>query len=513
MLDRRALLLAGASACAGCASAASPSPDPAADAAFRDLVDRLAERSRATRAFLLQRFDPSRLTSEGRILYDALLPGAEADAALASREWGVNGLPYAVTHRYGAYRRGSELREEDDPDRAALDVSRDTNRLLGDAERGVIAPSLLIDAAIPAVEAAAARVLREAPSGNEPLAHALTRQLEALRQLRARAPSEAGVLQFADGDAFYAQALQFHLGAPVDAHEAHERALARCHDLRADADALLRAQGFTAGSVAARLRALAGDRRYHTSQDEAGKRSAVEEMNRRLARARTLLAPAIENVAEAPAEVRLLPAHLEADGTQGRRSGSIYYVDLGAVRPNWTLPSVVHHELVPGHILQASYERAAGPPLLQQRYASGYSEGWATYAEQLADEAGAFTDDPRGRIGCLQWMLFRLARVVADTGIHALRWSSQRAVQEMRALQGDSIAFVSIEEDMLRLCAQPGAYAAQGLAAMHFADLRERTRRRAGAAFCVMRFHAAMLRHGPLSPPGLEQAARAAFGA
>jgi uncharacterized protein (DUF885 family) len=110
-------------------------------------------------------------------------------------------------------------------------------------------------------------------------------------------------------------------------------------------------------------------------------------------------------------------------------------------------------------------------------------------------------------------MLFRMARVVADAGIHALRWSRQRAVDEMRALQGDSIAFVSIEDDVVRICAQPGAYAAQGLAALHIAQLRARTQREAGAAFDAKRFHTAMLRFGALSPPGLDQAARTAFRA
>jgi uncharacterized protein (DUF885 family) len=110
-------------------------------------------------------------------------------------------------------------------------------------------------------------------------------------------------------------------------------------------------------------------------------------------------------------------------------------------------------------------------------------------------------------------MLFRMARVVVDTGIHALLWSRQRAVDEMRALQGDSIAFVSIEDDVVRFCAQPGAHAAQGLTALHIAQLRMRTERAAGAAFDPKRFHEAMLRYGPLSPPGLDQAARAAFSA
>lgn len=512
MLDRRTLLIAGASMLAGCASTPA-APDPATDAQFRDLVDRLAERSRRSRPFLLRRFDPSRLTSEGRILYEALLPGADADAALARRGWGVNGLPYAVTHRYGAYRRAAEMREEDDPDSAARQVHNDTNRMEGDAQRGVIAPDFLLEVTDAALEAAAARVFAQEGDRHEPLAQALTRQLEVLRELRPRAPREAGVWQFTNGEEFYAQALQFHFGAAIAPRDAHELALERARELQTEMDAVMRAQGFTHGGVADRLRGLLTDQRRLIVRDTAGIAATVAEMNERLARARTLLAPLIEGVADAPAEVRRLPANLEASGTQGRRVGAIYYVDLGAARPRWTLPSVVHHELIPGHILQAPYEEAASAPALQVRYASGYSEGWATYAEQLGDEAGAFADDPLARIGYLQWMLFRMARVVADTGIHALRWSRQRAVDEMRALQGDSIAFVSIEDDVVRFCAQPGAHAAQGLAALHFAELRARAARVAGGAFDPKRFHTAMLRYGPLSPPGLDQAARTAFSA
>ncbi|HJS80729.1 MAG TPA: DUF885 domain-containing protein [Vitreimonas sp.] len=519
MLDRRALLFAGASALAGCASASRGASIPTetdaelSDIELRRLVIRLAERSRASRGFVLRRFDARRLTPEGRILYDAILPGAEADAVLARRAWGVNALPYAVTHRYGAYRRAAEMREEDDPARSALQVHDDTNRMAGDAQRRVIAPDFLLDATIPAVEAAAAHVLAQEGGRYEPLAHGLTRQLEVLRALRARAPSDAGVWQFPDGDAFYAQTLHFHFGAPIDPGAAHELALARARELQAEADAVMRAQGLTHGDVAQRLRGLLADPRRLTALDDAGKTAAVADMNASLARARVVLAPVIEGVADAPAEVRRLPASREANGAQGQRNGAIYYVDLGAARPRWTLPSVVHHELIPGHILQTPYENFADPPELQTRYASGYSEGWATYAEQLADEAGAFAEDPMARLGYLHWMLFRMARVVADAGIHALRWSRQRAVDEMRALQGDSVAFVSIEDDVVRICAQPGAYAAQGLAALHIAQLRARTQREAGAAFDAKRFHTAMLRFGPLSPPGLDQAARTAFRA
>lgn len=510
-IHRRTLLLAGAGALAGCASPATAA-DPVADAQFRDLVDRLGERSRSTRAFLLRRFDASRLTAEGRILYEAVLPGAEADAALAGRSWGDNGLPYAVTHRYGAWRRASELRADEDPDRSAVSVQDDTNRLLADAGRHVIPPDFLLDATIEAVGAAAARVLGQDGDRYEPLGHALTRQLEVLRDLRPRAPASPGVWQFRDGEEFFAQTLQFHYGAPLEPRAAYDLALARVRELQADADALLRAEGFTHGDVGERLRALAALRPGYYGQDASGKAAAVADMNAQLDRARELLAQEIAGAADAQAEVRLLPAQYEAGGAQGRRAGTIYYVDLGAPRPRWTLPSVVHHELIPGHILQAQHETAASAPPLQLRYAAGYGEGWATYAEQLAADTGAFAGDRMARLGYLQWMLFRMARVVADIGIHALRWERARAIEEMRALQGDPIAFVSIEEDVTRIAAQPGAHAAQGLVALHLASLRQRTLRAAGATFNPRLFHAAMLRYGPLSPPGLEQAALAAFG-
>lgn len=511
MFDRRSLLFAGAASLAGCASAPVAAADPAADAEFRTLVERLAQRPRAPRAFLLRQFDATRLTPTGRILYDALLPGAEADAALSRRGWGKTGAPYIVTHRNGAYRRAAELRADERPRLVAREVNRDTNALEADAARGVIAPSFVLDATIAAVEAAQARVASSADESHAVIAEAMRSQVDVLRAQRQHAPSDPGMWRLPDGDAFYAQTLQFQLGAAVDPRHAHQRALARCLELQSEADAVLRGQGLTRGSVGERLRVLAQDARHHFAPTEEGKARVVEDMNARLDRARALLANTIEDSAAAPGEVLRLPATLEANGTQGRRQAAAYLVDLGATRPRWTLPSVAHHEVLPGHIYQAPYEGAAAAPELQTRYAAGYSEGWAIYAEQLADEVGAFDGDPLGRIGYLQWMLFRYGRVVADTGIHVMRWSRERAITEMRALQGDSIAFITIEDDVTRFCVQPGTYAAQGLAALHLAELRERTRRQA-RGFELKRFHTAMLQHGALSPPGLDQAARAAFG-
>ncbi len=492
MMDRRSLLLAGAGALSACATAA-PIGAPVSDGNFRALVEGWASADRRERAVAIAAFDARRLSGGARILYDAIAQGSWADGLLAAFPWGRNGTPYAVSHRYGAYRRAN-----------AAAIEAETAQLNADASAGIVAPIFVLDAAIAAVDAAAARA-----SGDP--AEAMRRQSAALTALRLDSHENAGVWALPSGENFYALALQFQLGEEVSPRTAHRRAQAYCRELQREANVLLRAQGLTQGDVGERLRAFAADERQLYADSAEGKAQAVADMNAALARARPLLRDVLEG-ADTPAEVRLVPLEAEAGGMAGRREGSTYHVDFGAIRarPKWTLATVAYHELVPGHILQAPFERAAQAPTLQTRYASGYSEGWATYAERLADEAGAYADDPAGRIGYLQWMLFRFGRVVADTGIHVMRWSRERAIQELRALQGDSIAFVSIEEDVLRMCAQPGAAAAQGLAAMRFAELGEEAPRRRGMRFDARAFHTAMLRHGPLSPPGLAQAVRAA---
>lgn len=494
MMDRRSLLLAGAGALSACATAA-PIGEPMSDGDFRALMDGWASADRRERAAAIAAFDARRLRGDGRVLYEAIAQGSWADGLLAAFPWGRNGTPYAVSHRYGAYRRANA-------DTAAIDA--ETAQLRADADAGIVAPRVVLDAAIAAIEAAASRASGAA-------ADAMRRQSAALAALRPRSRIDAGVWALPGGEEFYPLALHFQLGQEVSPRDAHRRAFGICRSIQREADTLLRTQGLTRGSAGERLRAFAADERQLYADNAEGKAQAVADMNAALARVRPLLRDVLDG-ADTPAEVRLVPPEAEAGGMAGRREGGVYHVDFGAIRsrPRWTLATVAYHELVPGHILQAPFEHAAQAPALQTRYASGYSEGWSIYAERLADEVGAYADDPASRLGYLQWMLFRFGRVVADTGIHAMRWSRERAVQELRDLQGDSIAFVSIEEDVLRMCAQPGAAAAQGLAAMRFAELREQTRRRLGARFDARAFHTAMLRHGPLSPPGLAQAARAA---
>jgi uncharacterized protein (DUF885 family) len=211
----------------------------------------------------------------------------------------------------------------------------------------------------------------------------------------------------------------------------------------------------------------------------------VADMNARIAAIRPRLAAAFGDMPVPQASVRRMPAAEVAAGRGGYRTADGYAVDLRDIRarPAWTLPSVAFHETVPGHLLQP-----AGSPL--------NAESWATYAEALAAELGAYRGDPLGELGFLHWRLFRMARVVADSGIARLGWSVERATAEVRGIQGPDIAFITIAADVARMPANPGAMAAQGLGALELARRRPSDRR------AWPRYHRAVLARGLDLPAG-----------
>ncbi|WP_372782816.1 DUF885 family protein [Phenylobacterium sp.] len=297
----------------------------------------------------------------------------------------------------------------------------------------------------------------------------------------------------------YAAVLAQAYGAPVTPDAVHARALSAVRAAQARADVLLRGQGLKDGSVGERLRTLAKDPRWLYPDSDAGRDRAVAEMNARLAAFRPRLGEAFGGLPIAAAEVRRMSPADVAAGRGGYREAprdgqpGAYYINLKAIceRPAWSLSSVGFHEVIPGHLLQLPLQAAAAPPADRLKAAGAYFEAWAIYAEQLACDLGAYRGDPRGEIGYLQWRLFRLGRVIADIGLHAGAWTRERAIAELTGLQGQSIAFITIEADVDRMISTPGKYAAEALGALAIADWRPRERARWPA------FHRAVLVEGP----------------
>ena len=156
-----------------------------------------------------------------------------------------------------------------------------------------------------------------------------------------------------------------------------------------------------------------------------------------------LLPRVFNTIPRARVEIRRVPVEIEVGAPGGYYQGAAldgsrpgaYYINLRDTheRPSLGLPTLSYHEAVPGHHFQISIAREAGELPLYRRTQgfSAFNEGWALYAERVADELGVYADDPFGRIGYLQSYLFRAVRLVVDSGLHHQRWSREQAVRYM----------------------------------------------------------------------------------
>ncbi len=193
-----------------------------------------------------------------------------------------------------------------------------------------------------------------------------------------------------------------------------------------------------------------------------------------------------------------------AEGTRdGARPGA-FYVPVDQVRPACSLRSLVCHETVPGHFLQSAMAQESNLPRFRDSvFFSGYAEGWATYAERLAWELGAYENDPHGNLGRLQEELFRAARLVVDPGIHVMRWTYEQAIAYMTEATGLDEATVRDEVD--RYIVNPGQAVSYGIGLAEILALRERAREALGPAFDLAQFHEAVLSCGNVPLPVLKR--------
>lgn len=313
--------------------------------------------------------------------------------------------------------------------------------------------------------------------------------------------AEPGLWRHANGPEAYKLLLERHVGERVDPEGAHRRFEREVARLGARASRLMRAAGFNNGSVGDRFKAMFADPRWLYPDDDVGRDAAVADMNRWLDKARGATPALVGPVPRASLDVgvRRMSRADEAAGKQGYRQipsasqSGIYVVDLRQIRrrPRWSLHSVVHHELLPGHMVQLPIEAEAGAHPLRIAYLPAFSEGWAIHAEQLMADHGAYRGAPLEELGHIHWLLFRGVRGLIDTGIHHRRWSVAEARAQLDRLQGVPAYFASFEQDLDRVAGEPAVRAAEALIWLGLAD---RTRGRTGRTLCAA--NQAILAHG-----------------
>ena len=140
---------------------------------------------------------------------------------------------------------------------------------------------------------------------------------------------------------------------------------------------------------------------------------------------------------------------------------------------------------------------AQGIPILRKNmYFSGYGEGWALYAEQLAYELGMYEDDPLGEIGWLKAQIFRAGRCVVDTGMHTMRWSREQAIEYLMGLDGDAVG--STTREVQRYCAIPAQACSYKIGHTFWNRQRDRAKAALGDRFDIKAFHDAGLLSGAM---------------
>jgi uncharacterized protein (DUF885 family) len=311
---------------------------------------------------------------------------------------------------------------------------------------------------IPGTWAARARAIAV-----QEIAPALERQVAELQAQRATATNDAGMWARPNGEAYYRWALKASTTttmAPEDVHEMGRRELQQLH---ARMDEILKRVGYTQQGVGARMQQLAKDPRYRFPDGDQGRADILAFIQNRLDWIRAQMPRAFKTIVRPNMEVKRLPPEEEpgapaAYGGAGSIDGKIpgrFWINLRTtdLHSKYSLADLTFHEAIPGHIWQGEYTHEM--PLIRQLLSfNAYSEGWALYAEQLADELGAFEHDPVGRLGYLQSLAFRACRLVVDTGLHAKRWTREQAVQFFVDVNGSNPLEVASEVD--RYCAWPG---------------------------------------------------------
>ncbi|WJY18788.1 DUF885 domain-containing protein [Alteriqipengyuania flavescens] len=449
--------------------------------------------------------------------------------------------PYAVIQNVGTYLDMPRLLDSTHPLKTPDDAEAYAERLRalpavldGELARmreargmGVVPPSFLLDKAIAQMEStlsmarsgelflaqlsenlsdtgiARAWPMELNPLVTGPIAGALGRQLSELRVQRGMATGDPGMSARPRGDEWYAWALRSSTTTTMSPDEVHEQGLEELALLHDRMDPILREIGYTSGTVGERMQALSEDPRYKFAEGDPGRAEIMAFIEERIGWIKGQMPRAFNTLVDPRLEVKRLPLAEEpgapgAYGGAGSKDGSIpgrMWINLRTtdLHRKYDLADLTFHETIPGHVWEGEYSNRL--PLIRSILAfNAFSEGWALYAEQLADELGAYDDFKVGRLGYLQSLAFRACRMVVDTGLHHKRWSRERAVDFFVERNGSKREEVESEVD--RYCSWPGQ--ACGYKLGHSEIVRQRGRAQAamGSAYDFKGFNDAVILGG-----------------
>ncbi|HEX6742329.1 MAG TPA: DUF885 domain-containing protein, partial [Sphingomicrobium sp.] len=520
-------------------------------------VQRRDDLARNRRAIArLNAISPATLSDAARLNREVVLYSLQT-ATVAPSRWAIDSAqrPYPIFQQGGAYFETPDFLNTAHTIDTAADaeaylsrlgqfattLDNDTAEQRAQAARGFLAPAWSIDLTLGQM-----RKLRDVAPGASTLVEslvkrtgakgiagdwgaratdivarsvypALDRQIAEMEKLRPTSRPGDGAWRLTNGEAIYAEALRQATTTNFSPAEVHRMGLSQVAEISAQIDAILRSQGYTQGSVGERLAALNRDPKQLYPDSAAGRAALLASLNTGVKDMYGRLPQAFATIPSAPLEIRAVPVEIQDGASNGyyRRASldgsrpAIYFINLKDLGdwPKFTLPTLSYHEGVPGHHLQISIAQESKdiPTLRKLGFFSAYSEGWALYAEQVADELGVYRDDPLGRAGFLQSFLFRAARLVVDTGLHTKRWTREQATDYMVRTTG--FARPRSQREVERYCTQIGQACSYKVGHMAWTRARAESQRTLGDGFDIKAFHE-ILKEGAMPLTILERRIR-----
>jgi uncharacterized protein (DUF885 family) len=311
-----------------------------------------------------------------------------------------------------------------------------------------------------------------------------------------------------NGRAFYQHRVQLYSTLELSPEQVHEIGLGEVARIKAEMEQVLQQTGFQ-GGFADVLQFLRTDPRFYATSPE----QLLKEASTIAKRMDGELPRLFGRLPRMPYGVRPIPefiapkttgAYYNPPAGDGTRAGT-YFVntyDLPS-RPLYVLEALSLHEAVPGHHLQIALQQELElPPFRRFLEVGAFVEGWALYAERLGLEVGFYTD-PYSNFGRLTYEMWRACRLVVDTGLHALGWSREQAIEYLA--QNTALSLHECTTEVDRYIAWPGQALGYKLGELKIRELRARAQQRLGTKFDLREFHDVVLRSGALPLPVLEQ--------
>lgn len=498
-----------------------------------------ARRAAAYEGFLdrVRKLDRTSLSADARVNADILQFILKHDVALSAfRSWRAPFLSDTGFHSNVVYRiTSAPLRDEDDYARYLERLralpgyleQHTENMRLGIAE-GYVQPKEIMPGVMTTFE-----LLAETSPEKHPLRAPLTRLPDTISRGAARRitregdrllrdevlPAYADLLAFMreeyapaarevvgvsatpDGEAHYAQLVKFYTSRDdATTDDIHELGLKEVARIQREMDDVIKRAEFD-GDRAAFIEFLRTDPQFYAETPEALLREAAwiaKDVDGKLPKL-------FGKLPRQPYSVEPVPDSIAPNYTSGRYVGAALDADRGGqywvntydlkMRPLFELPALTLHEAMPGHHLQNALaaEMEGAPAFRQDFYAHAYGEGWGLYSEKLGLELGVY-ESPYDDFGRLSFEMWRAARLVIDTGLHAKGWSRAQAIEYLASNTALSMRNVRAEID--RYIAWPGQALAYKVGELTILELRAKAEKELGEDFSIRAFHDVVLSAG-----------------